>query len=181
MPDPTPIPDVEVDGWPGARRLTIGAPPGLEDQVRPIEAIVDQGSLGKRYSTRWVFTDEEITRLAAGDPVYVSFYGVQLVPHLLSFLEPAEGVKVEDSTPVVPPELLAEECPDCGGKSYHVREDCPRVGTCGQFGPPWYPNETWHPIADWAGDDPAPYMTDQSTETPFLILLARHQKEAHGG
>lgn len=87
MPDPTSIPDVEVDSWPGATRMTIGAPLGLEDQVRPIEAIVDEGSLGRRFSTRWVFTEAELLRLALGDPVYVSFYGRALVPHSLSLLE----------------------------------------------------------------------------------------------
>lgn len=91
MPDATPIPDVEVAGWPGGHHLTIGAPRGLEDQVRPIEAIVDEASLGRRFSTRWVFTDEEITRLSMGDPVYVSFYGAALVPHSLSMLEPVDG------------------------------------------------------------------------------------------
>jgi len=90
MPDATPIPDHEV--WDGAVRRVIGPPAGheLTGDIRAVEALIDRGSFGVRFSTRWVFTDDEITRLAAGDPVYVSFYGAALVPHSLSMLEPIE-------------------------------------------------------------------------------------------
>lgn len=45
--------------------------------------------------------------------------------------------------PVVP-------CPECGNDptdSTLHRPDCPRVNTCGQFGPPWNP-EPWHPTPE---------------------------------
>lgn len=92
MPDATPIPDEEV--WEDARKLVIGPPLGyLGDDVASVEAIVDEGSLGRRYSTRWVFTDQEVARLAMGDPVYLTFYGQQMAPVSLSFLEAPEVIR----------------------------------------------------------------------------------------
>lgn len=179
MPDATPIPDLEVDGWPGAVRMTIGAPPGLEEVCRPIEAIVDQGQMGKRYSTRWTFTDEEITRLAAGDPVYVSFFAPRLVPHGLSFLEPV-GTPVEADPLEVVFQIEDRYCPSCGSLREEAARrhpdakpddhfpECARVGTCGQFGPPWYPQEEWHPFAEWTGG-----------QETLLVDLVRHRAAHH--
>jgi hypothetical protein len=93
MPDPTPIPDEELEAWPGAIRMVIAPPVGfdpLDGPIRAVEAIVDHGTLGRRFSTRWVFKEEEIIRLAAGDPVYLSVAGQSMVPVCLSFLEPVE-------------------------------------------------------------------------------------------
>lgn len=93
MPDPTAIPDEEV--WSGAQRLTIGPPVGFpkDGPIRSVEALVDEGPTGRRYSTRWVFNDEEILRLSLGDPLYLVVNAFQMPPVSLGFLEayPPEG------------------------------------------------------------------------------------------
>lgn len=121
MPDATYIPDEEVAGWPGARRLVIGPPAGhdLTGDIRAVEAIVDEGTWGRRFSTRWIFSDEEITRLAAGDPVYLTFYGDAMAPVALSFLEPVDGPPKE----VPPPAWNA--CPLVHGAYRPERPDDP--------------------------------------------------------
>lgn len=43
-------------------------------------------------------------------------------------------------------------CPTCGSEPDDVdchREGCPRIDTCGQYGPPWVPEGEWHPESDF--------------------------------
>lgn len=48
---PIPIPDKDIK--PGMKRLTVGAPRGLEDSVRPVEVLagVQEGELGEDIRT----------------------------------------------------------------------------------------------------------------------------------
>ena len=158
MPDATPIPDEEI--WEGAERLVIGPPVGSDPtgDIRAVEALVDEGSYGRRFSTRWVFTDEEITRLALGDPVYLTFYGRQMAPVLLSLLEAPE-VPVEE-VPVVEKEIgPGTELGDRQIHSIdgHVRAVC-RVAGCG-----WV--SSVHPPGSEAAVDQA---------------FVEHARDAHG-
>jgi hypothetical protein len=63
-----------------------------------------------------------------------------------------------------------ERCPTCGAWPEDVslhRQECPRVGTCGQYGPPWL-DPPWHPDVDirWPVD--------------WLARTVAHRIEVHG-
>jgi hypothetical protein len=66
-----------------------------------------------------------------------------------------------------------ERCPTCGDDPDHDalhREDCPRVGTCGQFGPPWT-GPPWH--LDEAVDGSRGHWLD------WLAAVNDHRRDAH--
>jgi hypothetical protein len=72
----TPIPDEAV--WAGAERVVIGPPGGdPTGDIRPVEAVKDiSESTGyPRLSVRCALEAGELERLAAGQCVWVSFYG----------------------------------------------------------------------------------------------------------
>lgn len=75
---PAPIPDAAV--WPGAQRMVIAPPDGdlTNPDIAPVEALVDQASIGRRLSVRCVLEDGDLEILARGGAVWVSFYGVMV-------------------------------------------------------------------------------------------------------
>ncbi|GHH57857.1 hypothetical protein [Lentzea cavernae] len=72
---PAPIPDGAV--WPGATRIVVSAPDGdLAGDIPSVEALVDRSSTGwQRLSVRCVLESGDLERLAAGECVWMSFYG----------------------------------------------------------------------------------------------------------
>jgi hypothetical protein len=80
---PTPIPDDELEANPGCRRQVIGPPPGFDydGPIAAIEALVGiSEELGTTvYRFRCVLEDDDLERLTAGMPVWVSFCG-RVVP-----------------------------------------------------------------------------------------------------
>lgn len=77
---PTPIPDAEI--WPGAVRQVIAGPDGdlTNDQIRPVEALIDMSEIGPRFSMRCELEDRDLAVLQAGGVVWVSQYGDHLHP-----------------------------------------------------------------------------------------------------
>lgn len=85
----------------------------------------------------------------------------------------------------VMPRHLRTRCPTCGsepGNPDTHRDGCPRIDTCGQYGPPWVMDPPWHP------DDP---MLDSRREGESLAeyrirsgvwsdALNQHRREVHG-
>jgi hypothetical protein len=64
--------------WPGAERVVVGPPDGdPTGPIRAVEAVVDVSeSTGvPRLSVRCALEDGELERLAAGEHVWVTFYG----------------------------------------------------------------------------------------------------------
>lgn len=77
----TPIPDEAV--WSGARRIVVGPPDGdPTGAIRPVEAILDESpSMGvPALSVRCALEPGDLARLAAGECVWVSFYGGGMPP-----------------------------------------------------------------------------------------------------
>jgi hypothetical protein len=81
------------------------------------------------------------------------------------FDDPPEPDALDEVEPEEPPEEPVDPCPDCGldpnDQTLH-RDDCPRLNTCGQLGPPWI-DRPWHPI-----------------EEPFSLWYAEHRAVPHG-
>lgn len=79
--------------------------------------------------------------------------------------------------------LAGERCPTCGSEPYDDtvhRDGCPRVDTCGQYGPPWL-DAPWHPE-----DPPLPRRAEGETMDGFNArarvwrdALGRHRVEVH--
>lgn len=94
MPEITPIPDAEI--LEGARRITMGAPRGMEEQVRPAEVqVIPDDVFMARFMTRWVFSDDELVRMANGEPVYVTICGNRMPPlsvEMLTWELPSSGL-----------------------------------------------------------------------------------------
>lgn len=76
---PTPIPDAEV--VPGHERLVMAPPDGDltgDGGVEPVEMLVAPAADGSGlavFSARIVLEDDDLERLTAGEPFWVSFYG----------------------------------------------------------------------------------------------------------
>lgn len=81
-----------------------------------------------------------------------------------------------------------ERCPECGCEerddTVH-RDGCPRVNTCGQFGPPWMPGP-WHPFSDFMPyrdtrrDDESLADFEQRYDREFTEPLHEHLRKVHG-
>ena len=84
---PVPIPDRRV--WDGAKLVTVGAPRGMEDTVRPVEALVDQvPGIGRAFHLL-VKVDPLDLRSLRDDPhFWLTIYGSSLVPFSLTVPEP---------------------------------------------------------------------------------------------
>lgn len=76
---PAPIPNDAI--WPGAVRRVYSAPDGdlLNEEIAPVEALVDDVPSGLRASVRCVLEDGDLEKLAAGGHVWISFYGLMPV------------------------------------------------------------------------------------------------------
>ena len=74
-----------------------------------------------------------------------------------------------------------ERCPTCGGEpdaDSHL-EDCPRINTCGQYGPPWFA-EPWHPEADFTDCWPGTMVVvDGRRRYPWLEQVDAHKRTPH--
>jgi hypothetical protein len=78
---PVPIPDEVV--WPGADRIVVAGPGGdLTGPIPAVEALADVSeSTGmRRLSVRCALEPGDLERLAAGEHVWVSFYGGGMPP-----------------------------------------------------------------------------------------------------
>lgn len=85
---------------------------------------------------------------------------------------------------------LQDHCPECGdepGDDTLHREGCPRIDTCGMFGPPWLAGP-WHPFTEVCPDytdtrqrgEPLGLFS-QRYEREFTQPLHEHWREAHDG
>jgi len=73
---------------PWAIPMDIGAPPGLEEQVSPVQALVDdKTSIGRGFRMYCYPTPPEIEALRKGAPLELTIYGQQLQPVSLEVLE----------------------------------------------------------------------------------------------
>lgn len=78
---PVPIPDDKI--WPGAKRVVFSPPDGdLTGDIRPVEALVDRSPRTgvTAASVRCALDEGDLERLAAGECVWVSFYGGGMPP-----------------------------------------------------------------------------------------------------
>jgi hypothetical protein len=83
---PVPIPDRRI--WDGARLVTIGAPRGMEDTVRPVEALIEQHPQLGRCAHLLVRVDQlDLERLAADPHFWLTIYGGGLPPFSLTVPE----------------------------------------------------------------------------------------------
>lgn len=91
---PTPIPDDEV--WDGATRIVVG-PPGndLDSDVAAVEVLRDivatdtTGTVAAvRTSVRCTLEDDDLDHLAAGGTVWLSFYGLHILPFAVTVQPP---------------------------------------------------------------------------------------------
>lgn len=73
---PVPIPDRCVP--PGCRRYTIGAPPGKEDQVRPVEAVAGIVDGAPRIAVLVELEDGDLDRLTNTGAVWLTFLTGQI-------------------------------------------------------------------------------------------------------
>lgn len=81
-----PIPDDEVPE--GSERIVVGPPRGVSiEQVRPVEVVARRSTLGHVFSTRFVLEPDDLERLAAGEPVWISMWG-GVVPFDVAVGEP---------------------------------------------------------------------------------------------
>lgn len=82
---PTPIPDAEV--WAGAVRRVLGAPGGdlTDPDIAPVEALFDRSPTtgAVNISSRVVLEEGDLEKLAAGAPIWVTFWGA-MVPWAIS-------------------------------------------------------------------------------------------------
>lgn len=108
----------DSDLWEGSSRHVI-MPPGndLDSGIMPIEAIVDVSPrYGRRFVTKWVPDEEDLLRLRAGEPVFLSLYASQMIPVSVSLSEVPEGFEV---------------CANCGG--FLSKVDASRQGRSMEF------------------------------------------------
>jgi hypothetical protein len=77
---PVPIPDEAI--WPNAVRVVVAGPGGdLTGEIPAVEALADETHSGwRRLSVRCALGPGELERLAAGECVWVSFYGGGMPP-----------------------------------------------------------------------------------------------------
>jgi hypothetical protein len=99
---PVPIPDARIWADPDTGqpipRITLGAPPGHEDTVLPVEALIDQpapGNLpGLQYHVLLALEPGDLERLAADPHCWLTFWG-GVIPFALTIPDPdlagAEG------------------------------------------------------------------------------------------
>lgn len=89
---PTPIPDAEV--WEGAVRRVMSPPGGdlTNPDIAPVEALFDRSpSTGALcISSRVILEEGDLEKLAAGAPIWVTFWGV-MVPWSIAVAEPGES------------------------------------------------------------------------------------------
>lgn len=77
---PTPIPDNEI--WEGAVRRVMSPPGGdlTDPDIAPVEALFDQnprtGAIN--ISSRVVLEEGDLEKLAAGAPIWVTFWGAMV-------------------------------------------------------------------------------------------------------
>lgn len=87
---PVPIPDALAAGWTDARRITLGAPRGQEDRVRPVEAMVEEpATTGQQAATFSMLIELEpgdLERLQRSGRCWLTMWGA-VVP--FSFDVPA--------------------------------------------------------------------------------------------
>lgn len=75
------VPDHAKAARPWARAVNIGPPPGLEDQVAFVEALVDdQTEFGRAFRVFAYPTPEELELIKAGRPIEFTVIAPQLVP-----------------------------------------------------------------------------------------------------
>lgn len=74
------VPDHAKAARPEARAVTIGPPPGLEDHVAFVEALVEQIDLGRAFRMFAYPTPEELELIKAGRPIEFTVIAPQLVP-----------------------------------------------------------------------------------------------------
>lgn len=86
--NPTSIPDEEI--FEGHKRIVIGPPPGHDPtgDIRSIEALVaNTPGMGTCFRTRWVPTEREVERLAAGEPIWVTQWTPRMVVFDVAMLD----------------------------------------------------------------------------------------------
>jgi hypothetical protein len=105
----TPIPDELLAAYPGAERRVIGPPDGdVTGHIRPVECLFDVTEGGiTRANVRCVLEEGELTKLAAGGAVWVSFYAGLMVPFSIDCLGP-HGVTEAEARETAASELAAE-------------------------------------------------------------------------
>jgi hypothetical protein len=84
---PIPIPDGRI--WAGTKRVTFGAPQGLEDTVAPVEALAEPDApLGGALHLLVKVDPQDLERLQADPHFWLTIYGGRLAPFSLTVPEP---------------------------------------------------------------------------------------------
>lgn len=84
---PKPIPDRRL--WDGVRRVTLGAPRGLEDMVAPVEALVEAASpLGPAFHLLIQVDEADLARLRDDPHFWLTIYGPAMPPFSLTVPDP---------------------------------------------------------------------------------------------
>lgn len=78
---PVPVSDAVAQAHPKLRRITVGAPPGMEDEVRPIEVLMGPDQWGPVIIERWAPDADELAMLQAGGQIELKLWMPQLVVH----------------------------------------------------------------------------------------------------
>lgn len=68
---PSSVPDDEI--WEGGKRVTLGAPPGLEKEIAPLEVISTNTELGHEFAFRVEVDEADLEKLRLTGAFYVTF------------------------------------------------------------------------------------------------------------
>lgn len=92
---PSDIPEKEM--WGGSARHTFGAPEGMEENVRPLEVLVDiDETLGPEINVRIELEEGDLEKLQTNGCFYIGLLGVVLPPIRVFHLPPVsldEGIQ----------------------------------------------------------------------------------------
>lgn len=71
--------DADFDEWPDCKRMTLGAPRGMEDEVAPAEVLRSE-PFGEEIHVPWQPDEIDVMKLAEGGTVWLTVLG-GLTPH----------------------------------------------------------------------------------------------------